>query len=150
MTSAQNRKATASQFARYLVVGGMNTAVTLLCIFILKSLLGVNPYLANAAGYIAGLVNSFLWNRAWVFRSSGHRFNEAVRFIIGFAACYLLQLFSVWFLTSCTPLGPLLWHIPVPFLSSPFALSGYGIATIVGMGIYTVANYIFNRTVTFR
>lgn len=150
MTTTQSAKATTAQFGRYILVGGMNTGVTLLTIFVLKSLLGVNPYLSNAAGYVAGLINSFLWNRLWVFRSKGHTTHEALHFLVGFAACYLLQLFIVWSLTSWPPVGDILWHIRLPWSGATFTLSGYGIVTIFAMGIYTIANYLYNRLVTFR
>lgn len=141
------------QFAKYLVVGGMNTLVTLIVIFILKSIAGLNPYLANAAGYAAGLVNSFAWNRKWVFHSSGKKLSEAVRFGAGFAICYCLQLACVWFLTTQTPLAHTLVEIPLPHIAGTpltYPLSGYGIATVIAMGLYTVANFIYNRLITFR
>lgn len=142
------------QFIKYLIVGAMNTLVTLAVIFVLKSLADINPYVANAAGYAAGLVNSFLWNRGWVFHSSGKKLHEAVRFSIGFAACYMLQFACVWFLTTRTPLSDVIIEIPLPYgkgiIPEYFSLSGYGIATILAMGVYTVANFLYNRSVTFR
>lgn len=68
------------QFVKFCLVGAMNTMVTLCAIFICKSLLGVNEYVSNAIGYILGVINSFLWNRRWVFRSSGRMRREAVSF----------------------------------------------------------------------
>lgn len=137
---------------KYVMVGGMNTAVTLAVIFVLKSLLGVNPYTANIAGYVAGLINSFLWNRSWVFRSSGNRIHEGAMFLAGFAVCYLIQLATVWWLNTRTGLSELLVVIPLPFTEPErtFTLSGYGIATLAGMVLYTIANFIYNRLVTFR
>ena len=29
-------------------------------------------------------------------------------------------------------------------------ISGYGIATVLGNVVYTLANFVYNRTVTFR
>lgn len=51
------------QLVKYGVVGCLNTALTLGIIFVCKSFLGVDEYLSNALGYVAGFVNSFLWNR---------------------------------------------------------------------------------------
>ena len=59
------------EFLKFIIVGMINTMVTLVVIFTTKSLLGLNPYLSNALGYVAGLTNSFIWNKAWVFRSKG-------------------------------------------------------------------------------
>ena len=79
------------QFLKFIIVGGINTMVTLVTIFVCKSLLGVNPYLSNAIGYVAGVANSFLWNRSWVFRSHGGFYREMAKFFIGFGICYALQ-----------------------------------------------------------
>lgn len=130
------------QFLRYCVVGGLNTAVTMGVIFVCKSLLGVNPYVSNALGYGAGLINSFLWNRAWVFRSQGRFRGEALRFAVGFGLCYLLQLCFVYCLSQ-SAFGALEFDI------LGFVLSGYGVATLMGNVVYTVANFAFNKIVTF-
>ncbi len=132
------------EFAKYLIVGGMNTAVTLFVIFVCKSVLGLNPYLSNAMGYVAGVTNSFLWNRSWVFHSNGKMGTEAIKFLVGFGICYLLQLAFVWGSTTCSPLGEMLWEI------GGFTLSGYGVATIGGMCVYTICNFIYNRHVAFK
>lgn len=131
-------------FVRYAVTGAINTLLTLLIIYFTKGILGMNPWLANALGYGAGFVNSFVWNKLWVFRSHRGVMREALQFCIGFIACYLLQLAVTWTLTEFTPLGDM------EFSFGRLAFSGYGVATIIGMGIYTLANFAFNRGVTFR
>lgn len=131
------------RFLKYMIVGGMNTLVTLAVIFVCKSLLDMNPYLSNAFGYVAGVTNSFLWNRSWVFQSSGNMGAEAIKFLIGFGICYLLQLLFVWSTSTFSPLGAMEWDI------CGFTLSGYGVATLLGMCIYTLCNFIYNRRVAF-
>jgi putative flippase GtrA len=37
---------------------------------------------ANVVAYIAGMVNSFLWNRSWTFRARGKVMPQAVRFAV--------------------------------------------------------------------
>lgn len=137
-------KNSVSQLLRYVVVGVGNTLLTLLTIFACKSLLGINPYISNAIGYAVGLTNSFLWNKKWVFHSSGGYRVEAVRFLVGAGVCYLVQLFVVWGLTDLTPLGERMWHLPF------FTLSGYGVATLVGNVVYTLSNFTFNKLITFH
>lgn len=131
------------QFFRYIVVGVINTLVTLLVIFICKSLLNINPWLSNAIGYVLGMVNSFLWNRQWVFKShSTHVHTQALKFIVGFLVCYGLQFVTTWLLTHA--MGNML----ISFYY--FTMSSYGLATLIGMVVYTVANFVFNRLVTFK
>lgn len=131
------------QFVRYCIVGALNTMVCLGVIFVCKSLVGVNPYLSNILGYAAGLINSFLWNKQWVFRTHGGYSREALRFLAGFALCYVMQL-AVVFALNTSPFGKFEFDI------FGFVLSGYGIATLLGNVVYTLANYVYNRLVTFR
>jgi putative flippase GtrA len=131
------------QFAKFIVVGLLNTSVTLITIFLCKSIIGLNPYLSNAFGYIAGVINSFLWNRSWVFKSHGKVEAEAIKFIVGFGCCYLLQLLFVWSTTTYSPLATLELDI------AGFTLSGYGIATLMGMCVYTLCNFVYNRKIAF-
>lgn len=143
MNNAVDKK-TVAQFIKYAVVGCMNTALTLIVIFVCKSLLGVNPYVSNALGYIAGLINSFLWNRRWVFHSTDGRIHrQAIHFLIGFCICYAVQFAVVWMLNQSS-FGQLEVNV------AGFTLSGYGIATLIGNICYTLANFVYNRTITFR
>lgn len=132
------------QFARYVMVGVLNTLITLAVIFLCKSVLDVNQWVSNALGYVAGMANSFLWNKMWVFKSrSRHYRAEALKFIVGFLLCYGLQLLATWLMTSA--FGEM--EIDIPGLT---VVSGYGVATLLGMAFYTVANFVFNRSVTFK
>lgn len=131
------------QFIRYCLVGVLNTLITLAVIYLCKSMLGWNLYVSNATGYIAGLINSFVCNRQWTFHSDGDYRREALRFAIGFLLCYGLQLLLVWMLTS-SAFGQ------YDFRFFGVIISGYGIATILGNIVYTLANFVFNRVVTFR
>lgn len=135
---------TVLQFIRYALVGVINTMVTLVVILVCKSLLGINPWVSNAAGYVAGFINSFIWNKLWVFNSHNKVIQEALKFFGGFLICYGLQFVVTFLLTDCTILGDMEWKI------RDFTLSGYGVATIIGMVAYTLANFVYNRMVTFR
>jgi putative flippase GtrA len=131
------------QFIKYALVGVMNTLLTLIVIFVCKSLFGINEYVSNAIGYIAGVINSFVWNRNWVFRSNGAFSRQAVHFIIGFLVCYAIQFAVVWSLNQFT-----LKDVELDLVV--FTLSGYGIATLIGNVCYTVCNFIYNRLITFK
>lgn len=132
------------QLVKYALVGVMNTLITLMIIFICKSILGINPYVSNAIGYIAGLINSFLWNRTWVFHAKdGKMHRQALLFIIGFCLCYSIQLFVVWILNRSS-------FGEIQILILGFTLSGYGLATLIGNVIYTLCNFIYNKIVAFK
>lgn len=138
-----NRKTTL-QIIKYGFVGAFNTLLTLATIYICKSFIGISPMISNVIGYIVGLINSFIWNKNWVFRSDNGYAREAIKFVIGFGLCFALQFLIVYILSYLTPLGSMLWHI------GPIAVSGYGVATIIGMVFYTIANFIYNRLITFK
>lgn len=133
------------QFCRYLITGVINTLVTLIVIYICKGIIGINPWVSNAIGYVAGLVNSFIWNRLWVFHSHENAwYSEGLKFLGGFLLCYGIQLAATWLMDT---------YVIAPGFLIRFwglAFSGYAIATLVGMMVYTGANFIYNRLITFR
>ena len=132
------------QFVKYGLVGVMNTLITLIVIFLCKSIIGVNPMASNAIGYVAGLINSFLWNKKWVFKSDNGYVKEAIKFAVGWGICYCVQFVIVYYLSYHTAFGLKEWSIGI------MVISGYGVATLVGMVAYTIANFIYNRFITFR
>lgn len=137
------RNTPVTQFVRFALVGVLNTLVTLFVIFFCKSMLGVNDYVSNALGYLAGVLNSFVWNRQWVFHSAGNLKQEMALFFVGFALCYCVQFAIVWSINQS-------WFGDMEYDLGFFVISGYGIATLVGMAAYTVCNFIYNRTVAFK
>ena len=71
MKLISNNKKTIKQFAKFSVVGVLNTLIHY-CIFLaLYKLIGVHYLVASAIGYIAGIVNSYCINKKWTFNSTG-------------------------------------------------------------------------------
>lgn len=58
--------------AEVLVSGSMKTF----------GVLSVDASFANAAGYLAGMLNSFILNRGWTFGSRGGKGGEAAKFVV--------------------------------------------------------------------
>jgi putative flippase GtrA len=141
--SPLSRKAHVTQFIKYCCVGVINTLVCLGVIFLCKSVFGINQYVSNAIGYVCGVINSFLWNKQWVFKSNGKYTGEAIKFVIGFAICYALQFVVVWALSQ-SDFGKQEFNI------YGFVISGYGIATLLGNVVYTLANFVYNKLVAFK
>ena len=123
---------TVFQFGKFLVVGCLNTGLSLAVIFLLQNGLGVKYTLANLIGYTAGVINSFFWNKLWVFQQKkGDFMRETVLFLLVFALCYGLQFISL--------------RVLVEKLAVPATW-----AQLAAMGVYTVANYLLNRCITFK
>ncbi|MDE7426265.1 MAG: GtrA family protein [Muribaculaceae bacterium] len=133
-----------TRLIKYGTVGVINTLVCLGVIALCKSLLMINPLVSNFAGYTAGLICSFFFNKTWVFKSTGKYTSEAFRFALGWGTCYLLQLGFLWLIWEHTTLKNFEHAL------GGYTLSGYGISTILAMVLYTVLNFLYNRFITFR
>ena len=125
-----NNKTEIIRFLKYASVGVSNTVITFVT-FTLLRFFGVGTAISNVLGYIAGMVNSFCWNRQWVFKSrEGNSIHQAFWFLIGAALCWAVQ-----------------WIIFKILLDQGFNES---VAYLTGMVAYTLLNYLFNKMVTFR
>lgn len=123
---------TVKQAIKYGIVGIGNTLITMAVIWVMMKLFGCREGLSNLTGYVAGLLNSFLWNKQWTFKgsSSGWR-RSAVRFAVAFGVCYLLQYGLVVWLNARLPIDHYYNHL-------------------IGMVFYTVLNFVLNKFYTFK
>ena len=119
------------QALRFGMVGILNTALTLSVIYVLYVFFHANYYIANGIGYVIGFTNSFLWNKFWTFKSSGHPVIEFALFISIFGVAYGVQVLWLWLLMSVAGLSIV--------VSQGFAMCAY-----------TATSFLGNRFVTFR
>lgn len=147
MISKTETKKTLIQLMKYGVIGVMNTLITAISFYLLNTWAGVPYGAANIIGYVLGVINSFIWNRQWVFKTGSNIKREAVLFGCGFFICWILQGAVSLFL-----LEGLEWKNlsddTIPFL--PMKNAGQNIVMVISMVVYTIANYIYNRTITFK
>ncbi|WP_446898950.1 GtrA family protein [Clostridium sp. LBM24168] len=68
------------QFIKYVISGIINTIVTLLVYNILINF-GTYYIVANIVGYFLGVINGFVLNRRWVFKSNGKIGTLFIKFI---------------------------------------------------------------------
>lgn len=143
---AEVRK-TSIQLLKYGAIGVMNTLITLVSFYLLNTWAGISYGISNIVGYVLGVINSFLWNRNWVFKTHNNLGREALLFGCGFMLCWIMQG-----IVSLVLLEGLMWkNLPtdiIPFL--PMENAGQNIVMVVSMVVYTVGNYIYNRMVTFK
>lgn len=140
--SKQETKKTFIQLVKYCVIGASNTVITLVSFWACNTVLGL-PYVpSNAVGYVLGVVNSFVWNRTWVFKSKDNVWRQAALFVLGFLLCYGVQLIvSAFLLEACD-----MKHYELHWMKN----AGQNIVMVASMAFYTLANYIYNRTITFH
>ena len=89
MIKKEQAKITSIQLLKYGLVGISNSLITLIVIFLCNEIIGLKLMLADVIGYIAGLINSFIWNKKWVFKSHNRKRDTLDRvFIGGFLICF--------------------------------------------------------------
>jgi len=119
------------QGSKFLLVGVLNAVIGLGIIYSTYNLLGLNYKLANVLGYGCGIVNSFIWNRKWTFRSKKDPKPQILLFFLMFGISYGLNL-------GATVLCVEVIGIPPNF------------AQLAGIFCYTVSNFFGNKYITFR
>jgi putative flippase GtrA len=119
---------------RYAMVGLANTILGMAIILGLQLGLGVRPYLANAAGYAAGLVLGFLLNRRFVFASDATFWRSAPRY--GVAALLAFAANQIVLSLAIRALGP-------------SALAG-AVAQVLAVACYTALFFGLCRLWIFR
>lgn len=147
-----NTKTTAIQLIKYGIVGVSNSLITLIVIFLCNEILGLKLMLSDTLGYIAGVINSFIWNKEWVFKTHDTKvLKEAGLFTGGFLLCFGLQ-----FVTLLIIRNPMK-SMSIGLLGTDFTIFGLDAnaigeyaGVIIGMVVYTLSNFVFNRCVTFR
>ncbi len=133
------------QLMKYGVIGVSNTLITLVVFYVMNTLMGLPYGLSNITGYVLGVVNSFVWNRRWVFKTDGKLMREAGLFVCGFLLCMALQGIVSWILLEPCNMKNM---AEIPWL--PMKNTGENIVMVIAMVAYTLANYVYNRLVTFK
>jgi putative flippase GtrA len=123
-------KKTFWQFFKFGLVGLTNTAVSLavyyLCIWIRSDTM--MALIGQTGGWIAGIANSFWWNRRFVFKESSEVWWRAlIKMYIGYGFTLLLSLLLTYIQvewlgisTMTAPLLNLIVTIPINFLISKY------------------------------
>lgn len=119
------------QGSKFLIVGIMNAAIGLGVIYSTYNLLNVNYILSNVLGYGCGIVNSFIWNRRWTFRSKKDPKPEILLFFLMFGVSYGVNLLVTVICVEKLGIQP-------------------NIAQLVGIFFYTTSNFFGNKYLTFR
>jgi len=119
----------AAIFSKYVIVGLINTAVTMAVIFTL-TYGGLSVYTANALGYIAGICVSFLLNVYFTF-SSKATLIRLVKFLIVCGLSYLANLVAIKIVLEVNA-------------------GGIYAAQFLGMAIYTMIGFFLNKLWAMR
>lgn len=108
------------QFFRFSVIGVMNTVVGYGAYYLLLYL-NVNYMLAAAISTVIGILNSFLWNKVWVFRATGSSLAEVIKFSAVYIGGLVINLLFLPVLVEGLHIDPriaqLFFLLILPFLT---------------------------------
>ena len=123
------------QFIFFCIVGASNTIVAIAVYSILASLGDFKDFtlvIFSAIGDIAGAVNSYLWNRYWVFKESEVTTGKSVlKFAVTFGIYLTISALLVGLCLSLLPINKYL-------------------AKIIVLPVTMTVNYLMNKFWTFK
>lgn len=124
-----------SQFFKFGLVGILNTALTYAVFFVLVKI-NVHYQIANAIGFVIGVLNSYYWNNRYVFKTKeGEKRNHFQALLKTFAAYgitgLLLQSFFLWLFVE---------HFGIDSL----------IAQLISLCITVPTNFVLNKYWSFK
>jgi len=83
------------QFIKYIIVGFINTAICYGIYYIMIKM-EFSYALSLATGTIAGIINSYFWNKYFTFRTKKITVSETVKFLIVYSVQYLSNLLIIY------------------------------------------------------
>ncbi len=121
-----------TQIVRFMIVGTSNALITALIVGVMMGVFGCNYLWSNIAGYIAALINNFIWSKYWIFTSRGKQFQREIPlFLLAFAIAYALQFLSLLLMVEIGGLNEYL-------------------AQFLGLFVYGAVNFSMNKRLTFK
>lgn len=120
-----------TQGYRFIIVGIFNAVIGISIIYTCYNFLHIDYRLSNIVGYACGLINSFIWNRRWTFRSRKDPKPQILLFFLMFGISYGLNLGATVLCVEVIGIPP-------------------NIAQLVGIFFYTTSNFFGNKYITFR
>ncbi|MBR6043843.1 MAG: GtrA family protein [Paludibacteraceae bacterium] len=118
------------KFVLFLCVGIINTVIGGGTMFILFNLCGWTYWTASAANYIVGGICSFFLNKVITFKDNGKATKQIIPFILNLLICY----FIAYYFSKDIIFALLNDRISIKIKEN--------IAMLVGMGVYTILNFL--------
>ncbi|MHC6180551.1 GtrA family protein [Clostridium sp. JNZ X4-2] len=117
------------QFIKYVISGTLNTAITLIVYNILIKV-DINYIASNVTAYSLGIINGFICNKLWVFKSNGNISTLFVKFIIVNSISLIFSTIILIFLVNTLHFNKIL-------------------SQLMSTAITGVLNYVLNKLWTF-
>ncbi len=87
------------QFIRYIIVGSITNVAGFLA-FILVTSLGVSPIFTISIFYLIYICLTFYFNKTWSFGHHGQRAVSAMKYLIVYCSCYILNVILLAYFNS--------------------------------------------------
>lgn len=131
----------AKEFFKFILAGVSNTLIGMLLIFFFYNKLALGYWASTALGYLAGGVWAYFMSRYFVFRYQKKEKWLIIRFALNMAVCYFMAYLIA------KPATVRICHYAMPQLSKRMTEKT---AIVMGMGIYTLLNFLGQRFICFR
>ena len=118
------------QFIKFALIGVLNTGIYY-TLYLLLLWLGFHYIFAATVGTVAGMINSYVLNKIFTFRSTNKNISEKVKFLIVNAVQYLCSVLTI--------------HICIAYFNISAELAGL-VAVPIGM----IIGFLGNKFWTFR
>jgi putative flippase GtrA len=136
---SRNLRRAGALSARFLVVGAISTLIEIASFNVLIAL-GTNPVVAKVVASLIALVNAYVGNREWAFRSRARTGTgrQMVRFLLVNAVCTAIGAGAVW-------LGAHAWQAAFGEVGA----LGLNVVNLISIGGVTVIRFVLYHYVVF-
>ena len=125
-----------NELVKFLIVGVLNTIIGASIMFVAYNFLGLNYWISTSLNYILAGTFSFFANKKFTFKSEGKTFQKIILFIITLIFGYFVAFYLSKQITF--------------FIDISNKKLKENISMLLGMVIYTVLNFIFQKKIVFR
>lgn len=126
-----------TQFAKFGIVGVLNTIIGTTVMFLLYNVVGCNYWISSGMNYIVGSVFSYFVNKHFTFQIKNNSKEYVLKFIVNISICYFIAY------GTARPIIEL-------SLKEIDKNIGENIAMIVGMVFFVFLNFFGQKYFVFR
>jgi hypothetical protein len=125
-----------NELLNFIIIGILNTLIGAMIMFIAYNIFRLGYWLSTSLNYIIAGTFSFYANKTYTFKSEGQVLKRIVLFILTVLICYLVSFNISKGITNCINIQ----NIKLK----------ENISMIIGMIVYTILNFVLQKTVVFR
>lgn len=129
------------ELIKFIMVGLSNTVIGIILIFLFYNVMGFGYWISTGLGYFIGSVWAYFAGRTFVFQYNKKEWKTVPRFALNVAVCYFMA-YSI-----ARPIVLEVCSFAKPQLSTAIKEK---ISIIIGMGIYTLLNFLGQKFICFR